>query len=214
MSFVNSIRWYIYAIKKNIRNFLAKHGSLEIENHGLIKIRKNVWGKNNSLIVGKDTLLDNVIIFIRGNNNRIIFGENCKVHPKSSFWAIGNNITITIGDGTTFNHSNHVNAQEDGSIISIGNNCMISNQTIIRTSDSHPIIDLETGERLNYPKPVIIGNNVWIAPHSEIMKGARIGDGSIIGSETMVSKEIPSNCLAVGRPAKVVKIGISWKRNF
>ena len=87
-----------------------------------------------------------------------------------------------------------------------------SNKIIVRTSDSHPIYDLTSGERINSPKPVIIGRHVWIAPDSKIMKGAIIGDGCIIGSNTMVSKQIPANALAVGMPAKVVKEGVRWTR--
>lgn len=68
------------------------------------------------------------------------------------------------------------------------------------------------GIRINQAKDVIIGEEVWIAPQSIIMKGAKIGDGSIIGSRSFVTKEIPANCLAVGAPAKVVKENIKWTR--
>lgn len=106
----------------------------------------------------------------------------------------------------------HINAQENNSKIIIGKDCMFSNHIIIRTSDSHPIIDVKTGERTNPAKNVIIGEHVWIAPGSEIMKGALIEDDVIIGSQTMVSHHIPSHCLAVGRPAKIVKENVTWSR--
>ena len=124
----------------------------------------------------------------------------------------GNNITITIGSGTTFTLLCHFNAQENGARIDVGEDCMFSNKIIVRTSDSHPIYDMSSGKRINSPKPVVIGKHVWIAPDSKIMKGAIIGDGCIIGSNTMVSKHIPENSLAVGMPAKVVKEGIKWTR--
>ena len=53
---------------------------------------------------------------------------------------------------------------------------------------------------------------MWIAPNSKIMKGAVIGDGTIVGSNTMVSKQVPGNCLVVGMPGRVVKEGVSWSR--
>lgn len=96
--------------------------------------------------------------------------------------------------------------------IEIGEDCMFSNHIIIRTSDSHAIYSNETNKRINPAKPIRIGNHVWIAPGSEVMKGVVVGDGCIIGSQTMVTKDVPANCLVVGRPARVVKANIRWTR--
>ena len=108
----------------------------------------------------------------------------------------GDNIEIRIGDKTTFTHTVHFCAQENNMKIIVGEDCMFSNNIIVRTSDSHPIYNKEE-KRINEPKSVFIGNHVWIAPNSKIMKGAHIGNNSIIGSNTIVTKDIPSNCLAV-----------------
>ena len=66
--------------------------------------------------------------------------------------------------------------------------------------------------RINPPKSVVVGSHVWIAPNSKIMKGADIGDGAIIGSNTIVTKPVPANTLVVGAPAKVVKENVMWTR--
>lgn len=124
----------------------------------------------------------------------------------------GNNIEIIVGNNSTFTQYVHFNAQEEGAKITVGDNAMFSNHIIVRTSDAHPIFDIKTNVRLNPAKDVFIGNNVWIAPDSKIMKGAIIEDGCIIGSNTMVTKLIPSHSLAVGLPAKVVKTGVRWSR--
>ena len=125
----------------------------------------------------------------------------------------GDNIEIIIGNDCTFTLSVHINAQENGSKIVIGNDCMLSNHIIIRTSDSHPIFNIESKKRINCAKPIFIGNHVWIAPDSKIMKGCTIGDGAIIGSSTIVTKDVPSYSLAVGMPSKVVKTNIMWTRD-
>ena len=135
-----------------------------------------------------------------------MIGEDC------SFWIEGNNITIHIGDLCTFTQKVHFCAQEDFSSIVIGNDCMFSNEIIVRTSDSHPIYDIDSGKRINHPANVVIGNHVWIAPSSKIMKGASIENNSIIGSNTMVTGVVPGNSLAVGSPSKVVKSNIKWTR--
>lgn len=124
----------------------------------------------------------------------------------------GNDIVIHIKGGTTITYGVHFCAQEDGTKIVIGSDCMLSNTIAIRTSDSHPIYDIKTGTRLNDASDVIIGNHVWIAPNVKIMKGVTIGDNSIIGTDTIVTKQIPGNVLAVGHPAKVVKTEIKWTR--
>ena len=63
-------------------------------------------------------------------------------------------------------------------------------------------------------RDVNIGKHVWIAPNSRIMKGVTIDDGAIVGSNTLVTKNIPSNCLAVGMPARIVKENIFWNSSI
>lgn len=191
---------------------IFKKGECIVENKGYARIKKDVQGKGNHVFVGEDSVLRNTSIYIRGNNNKIIFKKGCKVGADCSFWMEGNDISITIGAGTTFNHLVHFCAQENGVKIEVGEDCMFSNNVIVRTSDSHPIYNTESQQRINAPKDVIIGKHVWIAPNTKIMKGAIIGDGAIIGSDTMVSKSIPENSLAVGHPATVVKEHVEWTR--
>jgi acetyltransferase-like isoleucine patch superfamily enzyme len=52
---------------------------------------------------------------------------------------------------------------------------------------------------------IIVGNDVWIGAHSLILSGANIGNGAIIGANSVVIGEIPSYAIAVGSPAKVIK---------
>ncbi|MBM0129450.1 acyltransferase [Segatella copri] len=197
-------------LRRFIYNYELTHGKLKVKHEGIGSYKKEVRGGNNLLVIEPNCNIDNPIIHIIGTNNVIIFKENCKIGPRCSFWMEGNGIHITIGKNTSFTNDVHVNAQEDDMSIEIGENCMLSNHIIIRTSDSHPIYSLDSNQRINRAKPIKIGNHVWVAPCSEIMKGVTIGDGTIIGSQTMVTKDVPNNCLVVGRPAKIVKVNIRW----
>lgn len=208
----NRTYWYVLPFVRLIHRFFNKEGNLSITNEGLYKIRKQVQGVSNHLIIGKGCILNNVVIHIRGNNNTIEFDENVKVGKGCSFWCEGNNCEIFIGKGTTFTQKVHFNCQEDNSRIECGEDCMFSNNIIVRTSDSHAILDIKTMERINPAKDITIGNHVWIAPKSMIMKGVKIGHNVIIGSNTIVTKDIPNNVLAVGMPAKIVKEGVTWSR--
>ena len=199
-------------LSKAYHRFKMAHGHLNVVHLGVGSYKKYSGGVNNTVVINKNCVIDNPLFHIVGNNNKITFEEHCHVGPNCSFWLEGNNVQITIGKRTTFTNTVHVNAQEDNTSIEIGEDCMFSNHIIIRTSDSHAIYSNETNKRINPAKPIRIGNHVWIAPGSEVMKGVVVGDGCIIGSQTMVTKDVPANCLVVGRPARVVKENIRWTR--
>lgn len=185
---------------------------VKIVNKGIGRICVDNVGNNNTIVLNEGVSLSKTRFHIRGNNNHIELAPHCIVGENCSFWMEGDNISITIGAKTTFTHTVHFCAQENGMSIAVGEDCMFSNNIVVRTSDSHPIYDISTHTRINSPKPVIIGSHVWIAPNSKIMKGADIGDGAIIGSNTIVTKPVPANTLIVGAPAKVVKENVMWTR--
>lgn len=58
---------------------------------------------------------------------------------------------------------------------------------------------------LEYGFPITVGNNVWIGGHVCVMPGVSIGDNSIIGAGSVVTKDIPSNVIAAGNPCKVIR---------
>lgn len=203
-----SIRYFVKSCKR--KDLFSRMAT--VSNNGYGTFKKVIDGKGNKIIIGDSTFLKATVFHIIGNNNTIKIGRCCSIGGGSSLWIEGNNITIEIGDYTSFTHTCHFCAQENDTKITLGEDCMLSNNIIVRTSDSHSIIDLNTSKRVNRAKNVIIGKHVWIAPQSIIMKGAIIGDGTIIGSRTLVTQNIPGNCLAVGAPAKVVKTNVSWTR--
>ncbi|MDE7181306.1 MAG: acyltransferase [Muribaculaceae bacterium] len=184
----------------------------QVENNSPnLLIIKDFIGEGNVVNIGKENI-GTLRIRIRGNNNKIEIGSNCSFGPDCSLWIEGSHSLITIGSNTTMTRRVQINCQEDNRKIVLGEDCMLANTIVIRTSDSHPIYDKETGERINPAKDVEIGNHVWIAPNSKVMKGAKIGDGAIVGSDTTVSKPVEPNTMVVGRPQKVVKTGIEWSR--
>ncbi len=212
---MNTIKnnYYIRKMATYVRLFLNKYKyNISINSKGCYKIKKNIKGYNNKCIIESKTFIDNAYIYIKGNNNCISIGHNCIIGPKVKFHIEGNNIKVLIGRNTTMTRNIELCAQEDNTTINIGEDCMLSNSIIIRTSDSHPIYDSNTHKRLNFPKDIIIGKHVWIAPNSKIMKGSIIGDGSIIGSDTTTTKEYPANCMIIGRPATIHKRNVYWTR--
>ena len=94
-----------------------------------------------------------------------------------------------------------------GSDITIKHDTLIASYCTI-TSENHSV-DPECGVRYgNQPllgKPVTIGNNCWIGEKVMILPGVTIGEWSIIGAASVVTKDIPNYSIAVGNPAKVIK---------
>lgn len=113
--------------------------------------------------------------------------------------------------------NDHVIFDQDVSIVlgegtrcEIGSDCIFAKGVRIRTCDQHFIYDNENN-RINTSKAIYIGKHVWCGASAIIMKGLSIGNGSVIGMDAMVTKDIPDNCIAVGKPAKVIKDNVYWK---
>ncbi|MBU2488291.1 MAG: acyltransferase, partial [Proteobacteria bacterium] len=53
--------------------------------------------------------------------------------------------------------------------------------------------------------PVVIGDNVWIGDHAVVCKGVTIGENSVIGAGSVVTRDIPANCIAAGNPAQPLR---------
>lgn len=105
-----------------------------------------------------------------------------------------------------------VSSSEDNLTISIGDNCMFARDIKLRASDGHAVIDKDTAETLNYGKDISIGNNVWIAGNVMVLKGVKIGDNSIIGHGSVVTKDCEEFCAYAGNPAKLIKRNVTWER--
>lgn len=92
----------------------------------------------------------------------------------------------------------------DANKVEFGNNVFIGPNCGFYTS-GHPL-DYKTRNRgLEYAKPIKVGNNVWIGGNVCVMPGVTIGDNVVIGAGSVIIKDIPSNAVAVGNPAKVIR---------
>lgn len=91
--------------------------------------------------------------------------------------------------------------QDQGGIY-IGDGSQIGHNTVIATLN-HGMLPEERGDLL--PRPVHIGNRVWIGSGSVILPGVTIGDNAVIGAGSVVTKDIPANMIAVGSPARVIR---------
>lgn len=207
---IRNCKW-LYSLLQQLYPIRGKNNKI-VKQGSLNKSRIQIKGNNNSITFGKGTIVYDIPITLRGNNCVIEIQDGVKFlnrHNMCDILCEGNNVHIVIGKNTTI-QSAHINAQEDNSEIVIGQNCMFSEDIIIRTSDSHSILDNETGKRINVAKSVHIGNHVWIAARACILKGVSIGDNSIVGVGSIVTRNVPNNMIVAGNPATIKKENINW----
>nr|WP_308200796.1 acyltransferase [Rhodococcus sp. HM1] len=117
---------------------------------------------------------------------------------------------LTIGSGSGFNGATRMLMHEPGRI-QIGRGALFAGQIDVSISDMHSIIDIETKERINPPANIVLGDRVWVGQRSMILKGAQVGEGSIIGAMSAVSGQIPANSVSAGVPARPLRSGVTWR---
>lgn len=125
-------------------------------------------------------------------------GQDCYIEPPF-FCDFGCNLIL--GDNVYLNTGCTV---LDSAEVEIGDYTMIGSGVQICTP-THPL-DIE-GRRKNLERalPVKIGKDCWIGSGAIILPGVEIGNGTVIGAGSVVTKNIPENCVAVGNPCKVIK---------
>lgn len=117
---------------------------------------------------------------------------------------------LVIGDGTTINGAKVVAI--NGQVL-IKRGAMIADEVLIQGSDQHGIVDLKTGAFVNHDNRYVhVGRHAWIGRRATLLPGVAIGDGSIVGACSVVTKEVPACCVAAGVPARVVRENVSWSR--
>lgn len=92
----------------------------------------------------------------------------------------------------------------DEARVTIGDDCFIGPNVSIYTA-CHSTDPVERNTRREWAEPVTIGDNVWIGGSVTILPGVTIGDNVTIGAGSVVTKDIPSNVVAVGNPCRVIK---------
>lgn len=166
-----------------------------------------VKGKNNKVVIGDKAVLKNVRVSIVGDGLTLEIGAGVKI---SGLVDVNSGAHLRIGEGSTFER---VHIICSGAPIEIGEDCMFAAGVELRTTDSHPIFDIASGQRINADKPIKIGDHVWSGKQVGIMKGARVGAGSIIALGSIVTGAVRECSLIGGVPARVLRSGVTWSRH-
>lgn len=109
---------------------------------------------------------------------------------------------LEIGEGTCIYRDVILGGGEEP--IRIGKNCVLTGCVILtHDASTNKLLGLRYGEP-SVTQPVIIEDDCFIGYHSIILMGVRIGEGSIVGAGTVVTRDVPSNSVVAGNPAKII----------
>lgn len=125
-----------------------------------------------------------------GKNPNILPGFHCD-----------NGLNIEVGDEFLANYNVTI---LDVAKVKMGNNVWIGPGTLIATVN-HPLDPAGRRKHLGIAKPVTIGNDVWVGGNATILPGVTIGNNVIVAAGAVVTKDVPSNTLVGGVPAKKIK---------
>ena len=125
-------------------------------------------------------------------------GENAFINPPF-YCDYGKNITV----GKNF-FANYNCTIIDVAPVTIGDYCQMAPNVAIYTA-GHPIHPATRNSTYEYGKAITIGDNVWIGGNTVICPGVHVGDNSVIGAGSVVTKDIPDWCVATGNPCRVLR---------
>jgi acetyltransferase-like isoleucine patch superfamily enzyme len=177
-------------------------------------VSKSLWSfclrllcKLKGVRIGKSSSFYGFAKFKRARGSIINIGERLTLRSSSTSNLIGvnrpciistlsNSARLSIGDNCGFSGTVIGCFKE----ITFGNKVMIGANSLITDGDWHP-----DDPRAKDPRPVVIGNNVWLGVNVIVLKGVTIGENSLIGAGSVVTSNIPANVIAVGNPCKVIR---------
>lgn len=188
---------------------LNRHNNFNCKGR-LLNSSISMRGVNNSIDIATGVELRNTTIIIKGNNNTIKIKNNTRFTEGGKIRIEDDSNSLTIGQNCIF--SDAFFSIADRTKIEIGNECLISSNVIFRTTDSHSIIDVNTNQRINPGKDIIVGNHCWVGYGVTILKGTKIYSDCIIGNGSIVAgSTILTGSIAVGIPVKIIKNNITWR---
>jgi acetyltransferase-like isoleucine patch superfamily enzyme len=166
--------------------------------HSSVKILPNAVISNLSqcpdlIAIGKDSVVRGELL-IFAHSGKISIGESCYVGEGTRIWS---SASIDIGNHVFISHNVNIHDTNSHSI-----DAYLRSQHIAKImSTGHPkenIFDIKASS-------VVIKDDVWIGFNSTILKGVTIGERSVIAACSVVTKDVPSNVIVAGNPAKIIK---------
>lgn len=162
--------------------------------------------ENGYLSVGYDPLLGTKgACGIGLDNSTLRIMGSVELRPMVAIWAV--DAHVAIGNGTVINGPTSIISRAG---VKIGAYCHIAMNTVILDCDMHKhAIAGEMPEDI--AKEIIIKDHCWIGHNVTILKGVTIGEGSIVGAHSVVTKDVEPRTMVAGVPARKIKENVIWE---
>ena len=131
---------------------------------------------------------------------------------EGSSLTLHNAAKMTFGRNFCLGHNSILYANGlDGAEFTVGDDCAIAGDAVVRNDDAHTIFDVQTRDILNRPRGLRLGNHVWVTFRCTLLKGTSLPDNTIVGCGTICTKAFTEpNTIIAGMPPRVVRRGVSW----
>lgn len=166
-----------------------------------------------SVSIGRGNVFFGKPILFKSNHSEINIGDNCRfrsrirmrgqagINRPCTIETLKESAEIIIGNNCGFSGTMISAAKK----IVIGSNVLCGANSSITDTDWHGLLPDQRSSKYAKTKEVIIEDNVWLGMNVIVLKGSHIGKNSIIAANSIVLGSIPSNVIAGGNPAKVIK---------
>jgi len=194
---------------KEFINILAKYcnAAIHILYYGILATIETLCLRSTGVEVGKKVKFRGWVHCFRSPKSNMVIGDGCTFNHRAYNNHIGMNhrCNLTTMNGKAELILGHHVSMSSSTVtafksVRIGDHVRIGANCVIMDGDFH-LDDPRVGE----PQPVIIENNVWLGYGVIVKKGVTIGENSVIGTNSIVTHDIPANVIAAGMPAKVIK---------
>lgn len=122
---------------------------------------------------------------------------------------------VEIGEKTVMGQECTISAYQH---VRIGEQCVIADRAMFIDFD-HGVVEVERPIRQQgiYKRDVVVGSNVWVGYGACILRGVSVGDNSIVGTNSVVTRDVPANAVVAGIPARVIRMReapaqLRWQR--
>jgi maltose O-acetyltransferase len=151
----------------------------------------NFQGKRSAINIGaRSQLLGELVVF--GHGGHIQIGQSCFIGESSRIWS---SKSVKIGDRVLISHGVNIHDNNSHSLSAAKRHAHFN--AIFSSGHPNTLDDVPSA-------PIEIEDDVWIGFGSTILKGVKIGRGSVIGAETVVTKDVPAYAVLVGNPPRVI----------
>lgn len=173
-----------------------------------IRIKLSSHTRNTLLIIGTGSKVFGQLRF-NGPGHTVILAGADEGGTAQNVELNGTSNCFFLGKGSSSNGlTSHIVGE--GISVCVGEHLLSAHEVRILTSDMHALIDATSGNIINPAKSVHIDPHVWLAENSTVLKGCRIGFGSVLGLGSILTKGIPARCIAAGVPARVIRENTTW----